>query len=98
LDDGETSKGYMLSWFEDTFARYLPPQDVTPSQTNERNDLRAGGGVTVPEDVTGKIGSEGPKNQARDAVTARDEIEVRQNDDPEIPGFLLRLPLKRVVA
>jgi putative DNA primase/helicase len=25
----ETEKGYMLAWFEDTFARYLPPRSVT---------------------------------------------------------------------
>jgi hypothetical protein len=29
---GQTAKGYMLESFEDAFSRYLPPEDVTPSQ------------------------------------------------------------------
>jgi putative DNA primase/helicase len=28
---GRTAKGYMLEWFEDAFARYLPPQPSPPS-------------------------------------------------------------------
>lgn len=33
--DGKTAKGYKLAAFEDTFARWLPSQNVTPSQVND---------------------------------------------------------------
>src|SRR5262249_2596470 len=31
----ETDKGYKREWFEDAFARYLPPRSVTPSQSSD---------------------------------------------------------------
>jgi len=41
---GGTRKGYLLDWFNDPFARYLPPyppQAGTPEQTNDCRGLEA---------------------------------------------------------
>lgn len=38
LADGRTAKGYYRSVFDDAFARYLPPENVTPSQPQDSAD------------------------------------------------------------
>jgi hypothetical protein len=37
--DVEQKRGYRREWFGDAFARYLPPQSVTPSQSQEDRGL-----------------------------------------------------------
>ena len=43
---------YALVEFKDAFHRYLPDEDVTPSQPNEFNNLAVDKGVTPKSDVT----------------------------------------------
>jgi Protein of unknown function (DUF3631) len=55
--DEKTAKGYMRAWFEDAFARYLPPRSVTTSQPSDSAGFGPPRSVTlavsVTRDVTG---------------------------------------------
>jgi putative DNA primase/helicase len=48
----KTDKGYKLDWFEDTFARYLPPRSVTMSQPSGSAGFEPPQSVTPAVDVT----------------------------------------------
>ena len=50
--DGETLKGYYLEAFEDAFARYLPPENVTTSQAYSHGHCDAFQSVTPIAPVT----------------------------------------------
>ncbi len=57
----ETVRGYLLEDFTDVFARYLPPQPVTPVTTQAgRGDSQFSGPVTRA-DVTGATNDETPR-------------------------------------
>ena len=47
----KTPRGYLLADFEDTFAAYLPPQNATPQQSNEVNNLGSSRSATGADDV-----------------------------------------------
>jgi len=47
-----TDKGYKLDWFEDAFARYLPPRSVTMSQPSDSAGFEQPQSVTPAVDVT----------------------------------------------
>ena len=50
--DAETDKGYKLKWFEDEFARYLPPRSVTPSHSANSAGFKPTRSVTTEMSVT----------------------------------------------
>ena len=52
MTSSETIKGYEKAAFDDAFARYLPPQPVTASQSNEINNLTTPASVTMSHGVT----------------------------------------------
>ena len=47
-----TDKGYKLDWFEDAFARYLPPRSVTASQPSDSAGFKPAQSVTTAVTVT----------------------------------------------
>jgi len=50
----KTSKGYERQWFEDAFARYLPPSDPKhPKQVNGNSDLRENPTRNTEQSVSG---------------------------------------------
>ncbi len=52
FQSGQTAKGYYRSAFSDVFARYLPPQTVTPSQLNNDGQCDPLQNVTPGKPVT----------------------------------------------
>ena len=77
-----TEKGYRLEWFEDVFARYLPPPSVTASQTSDPagfNPLRSVTPETdVTPDVTDKYGRTPRDSTDCDAVTDEERVCVEE--------------------
>lgn len=78
----ETAKGYELTAFEDAFARYLPPQSVTPSQDAQRAVSGEFGAVfdnlpkrnavdSVTDEESASTGTTGVPNPDCDVVTDR---------------------------
>jgi hypothetical protein len=84
LHSGETAKGYYRSAFNDVFARYLPSQSVTPSQTNDDGHCDAFQNVTTTRPVTPSETSQTNNDMHCDGVTVphpsasecEDEIEL----------------------
>ncbi len=68
-----TEKGYRPEWFEDVFARYLPPPSVTASQTSDSAGFDPFRSVTPETDLTPNVTDEygrTPRDSADcDAVT-----------------------------
>jgi hypothetical protein len=79
LDDGRTLKGYKREDFKEAFEQYLPPQTVTPSQTNDDGQCDALQNVTTPKPVTLSETSQPSNDGHCDDVTVcsdADETEV----------------------
>jgi hypothetical protein len=70
----ETEKGYKLAWFEDTFARYLPPRSVTASQMNDSAGFEPLRPVTPSPDVTDERREKASISAGCDGVTDREPI------------------------
>ena len=66
---GETAKGYYRSAFNDVFARYLPSQSVTPSQTNDDGHCDTFQNVTTTRPVTPSETSQTNNDMHCDGVT-----------------------------
>jgi putative DNA primase/helicase len=80
-----TEKGYMLAWFEDTFARYLPARSVTASQVRDSAAFEPTRSVTMTDGVTDE-NLEEPCISARcDGVTDRSPL-WWSDGDQEWPG------------
>jgi putative DNA primase/helicase len=54
-----TEKGYRLEWFEDIFARYLPPRSVTGSQMRESTGFEMLRSVTPAREATSDVTDRG---------------------------------------
>jgi putative DNA primase/helicase len=69
LSSNQTAKGYYRSDFDDVFGRYLPPQGVTPSQSNNDGHCDALQSVTSQEPVTFQKASQLNSDGDCDVVT-----------------------------
>jgi Protein of unknown function (DUF3631) len=69
LDDGHTLKGYKREDFKEAFEQYLPPQSVTPSQTNDDGHCDAFQNVTTTKPVTPSERSQANNDGHCDDVT-----------------------------
>jgi Protein of unknown function (DUF3631) len=74
LVGGQTAKGYYRAAFDDAFARYLPPQTVTPSQVNNDGHCDALQSVTPQKPVTVQKASQVNNDGHCDAVTVANPL------------------------
>jgi putative DNA primase/helicase len=76
--DEKTAKGYMRAWFEDAFARYLPPRSVTTSQPSDSAGFDPPRSVTlavsVTRDVTGADAGNASISAECDGVTDAEPV------------------------
>jgi hypothetical protein len=79
-----TDKGYKLAWFEDTFARYLPPRSVTASQTSDSAGFEPFLSATPAPDVTDEKREKASVSAECDGVTDPEPLS-RRDDDSEWP-------------
>jgi putative DNA primase/helicase len=70
----KTDKGYRLDWFEDAFARYLPPQSVTTSQPSDSAGFEPVRSVTPAVSVTGAYAENLSISAGCDTVTDRERV------------------------
>lgn len=69
---GENAKGFMRKDFEDAFARYLPDENVTPSQAPKTEGISLDESVTNHRSVTDSQRANAAGSGTRDGVTDKD--------------------------
>ncbi len=77
----QTAKGYLKDDFDDAFARYIPDQDVTTSQTLSSNNYNEFENVTKDTNVTGTTSTKPAKNNHCYGVT------VSQSNNADVEVF-----------
>jgi hypothetical protein len=78
----ETDNGHKREWFDDAFARYLPPRSVTPSQSSDlagfAPDRSVTPGPTVTYYVTDRDCEKARIPAGCDGVTDRNAVSLEE--------------------
>lgn len=81
----ENDKGYKLEWFDDAFARYLPPRSVTRSQLSDCADFEPLPSVTPAVTVTQVVTDDDAENTrvsaGCDGVTDREREALDEGEE-----------------